>query len=184
MSPSSPRPAGGASARPARPPVPPLPALDALDRTHREMLAVLAEFDGLLDHVEEHGTDEPARERAGRILDFFNRHAREHHAQEERVVFPALLAGPDTQLSAHVRRLQQDHGWLEEDWLELAPQIEAIARGYNWYDLPMLRHALPVFRSLYEEHIALEESLVYPASRARHAALDDGRRERSARASG
>jgi hemerythrin-like domain-containing protein len=77
-----------------------------------------------------------------------------------------------------VRRLQQDHGWLEEDWLELAPQLEAVANGYNWYDLAMLQHALPIFTELYREHIALEESLIYPEAKRRRAAEQDAARRR------
>jgi hemerythrin-like domain-containing protein len=79
----------------------------------------------------------------------------------------------------HVRRLQQDHGWLEEDWRELSPQVEAIAKGYNWYDLAMLRLALPVFTALYKEHIALEESMVYPEARRRRQAELHGRDAKS-----
>jgi len=56
-------------------------------------------------------------------------------------------------------------------WRELAPQIEAIASGYNWYDIAMLEAAVPVFAQLCREHIALEECVVYPAARnlLRHA---------------
>jgi hemerythrin-like domain-containing protein len=151
--------------RAQRPAAPALPPMEALDRTHREMLVMLGTFDALLAHVDEHGPDEHARAQAALILDFFNRHARAHHQAEEQVVFPPLLAGADEALAAHVRRLQQDHGWLEEDWLLLAPQMESIASGYSWYDLPLLRQALPVFRALYQDHIALEESLIYPAAR-------------------
>jgi len=161
-------------ARPARNAAPPLPAFEALDQTHRQIMERLDTFAKLLDHVDENGPDEQARQIAADVLAFFNGHAREHHAQEESVVFPPLLAGPDTELAGHVRRLQQDHGWLEEDWLELAPQLEAISRGYNWYDLTMLRAALPVFAALYADHIALEESLVYPAAKRRHQAVADG----------
>ena len=64
-------------------------------------------------------------------------------------------------------RLQQDHGWLEEDWLTLEPQLSAIAAGYSWYDIDMLRLALPVFTELYQDHIDLEESLIYPEARTR-----------------
>lgn len=156
--------------REARPPVQTLPAMAVLDQTHREMLAMLDGFDALLLHLQSQGSDEQARSTAGRLLAFFNAHAREHHAAEERHVFPPLLAGPDAELAAQVRRLQQDHGWLEEDWLVLAPQLEAVATGYNWYDLDLLAHALPMYRALLEEHIALEESLVYPAARRLHAA--------------
>jgi iron-sulfur cluster repair protein YtfE (RIC family) len=98
-------------------------------------------------------------------MEFFAGPASEHHAQEEQQVFPGLLAGTDLELVQHVRRLQQDHGWMEEDWRELAPQIEAIAKGYSWYDLAVLRQALPVFKALYQDHIALEETVVYPAAK-------------------
>ena len=69
----------------------------------------------------------------------------------------------------HVQRLQQGHGWLEEDWIELSTHIEAIANGYSWYDLTMLQHALPIFTALYHDHIALEESMIYPEARRRAA---------------
>lgn len=160
--------------RPQRPAAPQLPPFDALDRTHHRVLELLDEFDRLLDHVEANGPDEPARELARGIHRFFADHAREHHAAEEKHVFPVLLASGNPEIVQHVLRLQQDHGWLEEDWLELAPQIEAIGQGYNWYDLAMLRQALPVFRALYEEHIALEESMIYPAAKRHQADLAAG----------
>ena len=77
-------------------------------------------------------------------------------------------------------RLQQDHGWLEEDWLELEPQLEAVANGYSWYDIDTLRAALPIFEQLYRDHIALEESLIYPEARRRQAVEDRAVAERSA----
>ena len=161
--------------RAARAPAPPLPAFDVLDRTHREVLETLDRLSELLQHLDDNGADDIARERAKAVHAFFQTHARDHHLAEERHVFPTLLASGDAELVQHVQRLQQDHGWLEEDWLELAPQLEAIARGYNWYDLAMLRQALPVFRELYEDHIALEESLIYPEAKRRQLALDSGR---------
>ncbi|MBA4177099.1 MAG: hemerythrin, partial [Leptothrix sp. (in: Bacteria)] len=97
------------------------------------------------------------------------------HEDEEKHVFPGLLADGDADLVKHVHRLMQDHGWLEEDWRELSPQIEAIADGYNWYDIAMLSSALPVFTALYVDHIALEESIVYPEAKKRLLALQQGR---------
>lgn len=164
--------------RPARPPVSPLPPFEALDRTHHRVLEVLKQFDRLLEHVDENGPDEVARASATEIMEFFAGHAKQHHADEEAHVFPPLLRSDDANLVQQVQRLQQDHGWLEEDWRELSPQIEAIAQGYNWYDLTMLRHALPVFTALYEEHIALEESLIYPAAKRQQAALAAGAQSR------
>ncbi len=163
-----------AVARPARPvrpvcrPPPALPSFEALDRTHAELRQVFRQFDQLLQHMDGNGADAVGQANARAIHAFFAGHVRQHHADEEQFVFPPLLDGGDAELTQHVHRLQQDHGWLEEDWLELAPQIEAIAQGYNWYDLSTLRQTLPVFTALYAEHIALEESLIYPEARRRH----------------
>jgi hypothetical protein len=38
---------------------------------------------------------------------------------------------------------------------------------------------LPIFTALYEEHIALEESLIYPAAKRHQAALAAGAQARS-----
>lgn len=153
--------------RPTRAPAPPLPPFESLDRTHRDVLAILERFDQLLDRVEREGSDEETRRTATEIIDFFNGHARQHHLAEEATVFPALLESGDAELVQHVQRLRQDHGWLEEDWIEIEPQLDAIAHGYVTVDLVMLRHSLPVYAELYREHIALEESLIYPEARRR-----------------
>jgi hemerythrin-like domain-containing protein len=155
--------------RPARSAAPALQPLDKLDRTHRKMVEVLVNLTALVDHLQDHGVDDAARQSAKAICKFFSDNARQHHADEETLVFPALIRKGDKVLIQHVLRLQQDHGWLEEDWLELAPQLQAVAQGYSWYELDSLRHAVGVFATLYHEHIALEESLVYPEARARMA---------------
>lgn len=154
-------------ARPARARAPELPAMERLDRTHRKMLEVLAGLGQLIDHLEVEGVDATARQRAAAACRFFAGQARDHHANEETLVFPALVRGGDPLLIQQVLRLQQDHGWLEEDWLALEPQLQAVAQGYSWYELDGLRHAVGVFTALYQEHIALEESMVYPAARQR-----------------
>jgi hemerythrin-like domain-containing protein len=165
--------------RPARSPAPALPDFAALDSTHAAALKMLEAFEQLLAQLDEHGPGEAAVHSARAILDFFGGPGHDHHAQEERQVFPGLLAAGDAELARLVKRLQQDHGWIEEDWRELSPQIEAIAGGYNWYDLPMLRAALPIFTSLYQDHIALEESLIYPAAKQHRQALQDGEKART-----
>ncbi|MBI3154914.1 MAG: hemerythrin domain-containing protein [Burkholderiales bacterium] len=156
--------------RPERDAAPPLPAIDTLQAEHRAMLEHMTRFDDLVAHLLEDGADDRARELAAAVRDHFDLHARAHHAEEERVVFPPLLASADAELVHDVRRLQQDHGWLEQDWIEIGPQLDAVARGQAGCDLALLREALPVFRSLYEEHIALEEVRVYPRARQHHEA--------------
>jgi hemerythrin-like domain-containing protein len=152
-------------ARPARPPVPSLDGFEVLDQAHKAALEMLQAFGSLIEQLNSQGLDKDARASAARIVAFFEGPGRDHHAQEDAIVFPELLIAGDAALVQHVHRLQQDHGWIEEDWRLLSPQIDAIARGYAWYDLPMLNAALPIFTALYREHIALEESLIYPEAK-------------------
>ena len=147
--------------------------MEALDSCHREVLGALRGLVTLLDHLDAQGVDATARRLAANAVRFFSETARAHHADEERVVFPGLLRSDDAVLVQHVQRLQQDHGWLEEDWLELEPQLEAVSMGYSWYDMGLLRAALPVFKALYLDHIDLEETLIYPEAKKRMAALPD-----------
>lgn len=166
------------TARPARhtrPRSAELPEFEALDNAHRAALQMLDSFHRLLAQLESAGLDDSARASAREILAFFNGPGRHHHEDEEKHVFPGLLAEGKPELVKHIHRLMQDHGWLEEDWRELSPQIEAIADGYNWYDMAVLTAALPVFTALYLDHIALEESLVYPEAKKQLAALKAGR---------
>lgn len=149
------------------------PEFESLDQAHRAALQMLESFRQLVARLEEQGLDEPARQSAREILTFFDGPGRHHHEEEESKVFPGLLASTDMELVSHVHRLQQDHGWLEQDWFELQPHVLAVAQGYNGYDLPLLVAALPVFDALYRDHIALEETVVYPAAKRQKAALHE-----------
>jgi len=75
------------------------------------------------------------------------------------------LASGNAELAQAVRTLQQDHGWIEENWIELAPQLRAIAVGNDWIDAAEFQHDVEVFLELCNGHIALEETLVYPAAK-------------------
>jgi len=152
-----------APARAARAPQP----FEVLDACHQQILTALDRMQDLVEHLQAHGVDATAQSMAKDIYIFFNETARHHHLDEEKHVFPALLNSGDENLVRHVLHLQQDHGWIEEDWLELAPQFEAMAAGYSWYNIEQLNLALPVFTSLYHDHMALEESLAYPEAKAR-----------------
>lgn len=152
--------------RPQRAPVPPIDPLAALDLTHREVLLQLRRLQDLIETLQARGADTETRAIATELCDFFGGCARQHHAEEEERVFPLLLERGDAELQQQVRRLQQDHGWLEEDWLELGPQLATLAAGYSGFDTDVLREGAALFAALYLEHIALEEGVVYPAARA------------------
>ncbi len=141
-----------------------------MDRTHRQTLQVLAEMKRVAALLADPATASAAAPLAAHICSFLNGPARGHHEAEETGVFPGLLADGGSELREHVRHLQQDHMWLEEDWLELEPHLQAVARGYFSEHSDFLCAALPEYTALCEEHMALEEALVYPEARRRLAA--------------
>lgn len=134
----------------------------ALDAHHQAVLEMLESMHALMRRIDTRGVDDHVRSEARIVHLFFTDTALNHHLDEERHVFPALLASGVPELMQATRRLQQDHGWIEEDWLELAPQLDALARGYTTFDPDLLRHGVEVFTALYLEHIEMEERLIYP----------------------
>jgi hemerythrin-like domain-containing protein len=151
--------------RPHRAPSPPMPPMDQLEETHRQMLLMLSQMDDLLLRLSLVGVDQVAQSLAAQIRDFFDLTAKSHHDQEDRVVFPVLLAAGDPVMAERIEQLRNDHGWIEENWRELGPQLDGLAHGHTWIELESLRRMIEIFRQLHAEHIALEESLVYPQAR-------------------
>ncbi len=142
-----------------------------LDREHQEIQQMLTGLHDVAESVDMDGLTPEVRRHARALLDWFNGHAREHHLDEELHVFPALLAHGDESTRALTNRLLQDHCWLEEDWLQIAPSLAAVADGFQWFDPDVLRHATQVFIQLYLDHIVLEESVAYPQA---HRHIPDG----------
>lgn len=151
---------------PAQPPGPAETGLfDFMDAQHQAIRRELLALQDLVQAIDADGLTPAVRARSGELRNWFDTHAREHHLDEEQHVFPALLANAETADTA--RRLRQDHGWLEEDWLEIAPALGAAAEGNLWFDLDVLRHAVEVFAQLYTDHMLLEEGLAFPQARER-----------------
>jgi len=137
-----------------------------LDAYHAQVRGHLDRLAALASRVEGEQLDAQTSAEACAIEAFFSGSMQQHHRIEEAGVFPALLASPDAGLVEVVRTLQQDHGWMEQNWLELAPQLRAIAQGNGWIDPAEFMHAVEVFLELGYGHSALEEALVYPRARS------------------
>ena len=140
---------------------------EILDECHRHTLVALHTLNALVARLASEGQSEPLRAMAAQVVKFFSIVARDHHENEERHVFPKALASGDAYVVQAVLRLQQDHSWLEEDWLELSAHLNALAAGLSLWDLDFLREASDVFTALSHDHMALEESCAYPQARAR-----------------
>jgi hemerythrin-like domain-containing protein len=147
------------------PPV--IDGFEVLDACHVQTLFALGKLAALVSRLTHAGPDAEARALAGEIVAFFSTTSRQHHEDEERHVFPKLVTVGKPDIVQAVLRLQQDHSWLEEDWMELEPQLDAMACGQDWYDVDTLREGAEVFAALSRDHIALEESAIYPEARKR-----------------
>jgi hemerythrin-like domain-containing protein len=147
------------------PPV--IDGFEVLDACHVQTLFMLGKLAALVSRLANTGPDGEARALAGEIVAFFSTTSRQHHEDEERHVFPKLVTVGKPDIVQAVLRLQQDHSWLEEDWMELEPQLDALACGQDWYDVDILREGVEIFAALSRDHIALEESIIYPEARKR-----------------
>jgi len=146
--------------------------LAQLDAYHGQVRGHLDRLAGLASRVEHGQLDAETRAEACAVEAFFSGSMQEHHRVEESGVFPVLLASDDKELVDVVRTLQQDHGWMEQNWIELAPQLRAIAQGNAWIDPAEFMHATEVFLELSYGHSALEEAVVYPRAQAARDAQD------------
>jgi hemerythrin-like domain-containing protein len=135
-----------------------------LDADHSQMAVMLDKLGTLVD-PERTLSERPLRALAREVHAYFSVQAKRHHADEEAHIFPGLLDSADPALRTQVARLRQDHGWLEQDWRELAPAIDSIAEGIGGVDGDMLRESVDVYTALYQEHIVLEETIAYPEAR-------------------
>lgn len=149
-----------AAARPRRPQAPSLPPLETMNASHREIAQVLGQMEQLARALGTPGEESKAVRLAAHACQFFNGPARAHHEVEETQVFPSLLASHDPLLREQVQQMQRDHHWIEEDWLEIEPHLQAAAQGRGSHHLEFLGPALAEFTALYREHLAVEDALL------------------------
>ncbi len=142
-------------------------AFEPLDDCHRQTLRMLTELERLVARIEAVGVDASARDMAGSADRYFSEDLRGHHVDEETHVFPALASCGDAETLQAIARLKQDHAWLHADWRVLSPLVRALASGQSWVDIDVLRDGVDIFCTLARDHIALEESLIYPQARIR-----------------
>lgn len=139
---------------------------DMLEACHERVRRSLALLGRVMAHVERHGHDAQSRSAVADVLRYFDLAAPLHHEDEERHVFPALMGCGDARVQEAVRGLQADHEAMAARW------AEARAVLLSWRDAPApplpdaaTRTLLDAFRHGYDDHIATEETLVYPAAR-------------------
>lgn len=161
-------------------PVPLPDRFQVLDACHLQIHEHLAELTDVLEKLQMGADDSQYRQQMRKIEEFFSGTAHQHHAEEEKNIFPKLLASDNAELVHAVKTLQQDHGWIEQNWLELAPMLRAIANGEDWVNMSELQHGVEVFLTLLHDHILLEETLIYPEAKGQFAQELAARNQRMA----
>ena len=135
--------------------------LEMLSACHQRVDKQCSTLRRLVVHLAKNGADNDARQAATAVMRYFDTAAKDHHADEEVDLFPALIesmAGSDAVcIREMVDALTLDHRALESHWLALRQVLQDIEAGQT----PSSFDVEP-FITLYERHIAREESELLP----------------------
>lgn len=128
---------------------------------------------GILTHLQALGTLpallEPAtraRQIAHDTLGFFRDAVFEHHAEEEKELFPAVLASATKgeehdRVQALINTLTAEHRKVEAAWAKLEPKLKAVAKGH---DSDVDGADIQALVQTYEAHARFEEDVFLPMS--------------------
>ena len=137
-----------------------------LHACHERVQRTLALQHKLVGYLHQHTCDEQARQAARDVLRYFDIAAPLHHEDEERHVFPPLLAQGDAATVARVQQLQREHLRMAADWQRARLPLQALAQGQQDAFSQDDEAALARFASHYAAHLRSEEDVVYPAAQA------------------
>ena len=140
--------------------------LDMLSACHARIEKQCATLRRLVRHLDERGVDQDARQAAANVMRYFDTAGRDHHADEELDLFPALLesmAGSDPVCLRDITQtLTHDHRELDAVWQALRPQLERVALGEA---SALDTAAVDEFAVRHTRHIAREESELLPMAK-------------------
>jgi hemerythrin-like domain-containing protein len=147
--------------------------LEVLAACHGRVERQCATLRRLVPHLAAHGANQEARTAATNVLRYFDTSAKDHHADEEVDLFPALIesmAGSDAIcIRELVDVLTADHRALEVAWRHLRGVLERIAGGES---VLLASDEVEALVGLYERHIEREERDLLPMA-ARLLSEDD-----------
>lgn len=139
--------------------------LDNFSECHSGIVRHLNDLDSLVPLLE------PARQAhrlAAEAVRFFRASIFEHHNEEEKDLFPAVIANANAgeernKAQEAVDRLVREHRHLESVWSKLEPQLDAIAHG-GAGDVDV--EAIKLLVGNYQAHAKYEEDVFLPLAKA------------------
>ena len=137
-----------------------------LKHCHDKIRKQLTTLQNLLGHLGQNGNTPEAQQAAKAVLQYFNKAAHLHHADEEQDLMPMLQAtatGEDAALLATlVPEILADHQRMDQAWLTLRPELDAIAAGT---DSQLSHDGVRDYVAAYQAHMAKEEGQLAPMAK-------------------
>ncbi len=137
--------------------------LEMLSACHHRVERQCATLKRLVPHLVANGADREARTAATNILRYFDTSAKDHHADEEVDLFPALIAaapGPDAvSVRELVAALLADHRALDATWRRVRAVLERVAGGES---VLLVADEVDALVAHYDRHIEREERELLP----------------------
>lgn len=133
--------------------------LEMLRACHGRIQAQCTTLRKLQSHLQLHGCDVQAQQAAQAILRYFDTAGRYHHQDEERDLFPRLIATQHQVAASLIARLLHEHQGMESAWQNLRPLLLAITESHSTsLDANITQH----FIDLYASHIETENGTLLP----------------------
>ena len=137
-----------------------------LNHCHDKIRKQLTTLQNLLGHLGQNGNPPEAQQAAKAVLQYFNTAAHLHHADEEQDLMPMLQAtatGEDAALlTTLVPEILADHQRMDQAWLTLRPELDAIAAGT---DSQLSHDGVRDYVAAYQAHMAKEEGQLAPMAK-------------------
>ncbi len=137
--------------------------LEMLSACHSRIERQCATLRRLVPYLAKHGAAAEARVASASVIRYFDTSAKQHHADEEQDLFPALLesmAGSDPVcLRELTAALTAEHRELEARWQDVRGVLERVIAGER---VLLDSDSVEALVRLYQRHIEREESELLP----------------------
>jgi hemerythrin-like domain-containing protein len=131
---------------------------------HNRIRASLELLRKLTSYLKVNGNDAQTARAATDIRRYFGIAAPLHHQDEELHVFPALQKSHVVAIQTYVNRVQADHLRMNDQWLALQTfLVDLSIESSKTVWSQTLEDQVRSFQALHEEHLDIEEQLLFPA---------------------
>ncbi len=140
---------------------------EMLEACHERVDRTLTLLQRLVAHIDSKGHDASSRSAAADVIRYFDLAAPHHHMDEERHVFPPVLAEGQHACMVAVHALLKDHEDLHAQWAELRSVLQKWTQKEPAPEpvSAQTRNAVKIYCDRYTKHKLLEDGTVYPAAR-------------------